>query len=497
MKPDLLSRPLLSLQVVACAVLLCLAVACTASGPPPSPALPVPKPGEAVNSADRLLFWINVRTFLGLSDADLGRWKDFGVDGFVASTQWLVGADRRFSPDPKADLQGEAYSLQRLLRDSKIAARAKAAGMKTYLGVYLTNFQNTRTPLRDWFDDAGWKNDVIPQMAGLAGAAKLLGFDGLALDQEMYPQVGDVATASWSDQYAGNTHTPAETQAMATRRGKQLMEAIVGAFPEVELQVYSAMFPDSWEELVQQEANGYSGFGHSLDLAFWDGMSSADGYGAIRFSDAIFYKTSQLRGSTWDTANQYNVNRLFALFSRRFSNWSYASSRTHISPFSWVDAGTSNFSKAGPPSQVEGQLNAFRIWGTGGEFLNYAQGLTTFDYGPYKKGLVNASTPAVVDAEAPGVVVETVSRDGSKVEISGLATDNLGIRAVRWSKVGEAGDEAAAMTWTVLSGSYKSGWEWQMDWSFDQIDVPSGVTEIAVTVEDIKGLTTTVTVALP
>ena len=53
------------------------------------------------------------------------------------------------------------------------------------------------------------------------------------------------------------------------------------------------------------------------------------------------------------------------------------------------------------------------------------------------------------------------------------------------------------MTWTVLSGSYKSGWKWQMDWSFDQIDVPSGVKEIAVTVEDIKGLTTTVTVAVP
>ena len=70
------------------------------------------------------------------------------------------------------------------------------------------NFQNTRTPLRDWFDDAGWKNDVLPQMAGLAGAAKLLGFDGLALDQEMYPQVGNIVTASWSDQSRGTRTDP-------------------------------------------------------------------------------------------------------------------------------------------------------------------------------------------------------------------------------------------------------------------------------------------------
>ena len=132
---------------------------------------------------------------------------------------------------------------------------------------------------------------------------------------------------------------------MATRRGHQLMEAIVGAFPEVELQVYNAKFPDSWEELVQQKVNDLPGFADHLDLAFWDGMSSADGYGAIRFSDTIFYKTSQLSGSTWDTSNQYNVNRLYALFSRRLSNWSYAASRIHISPFSWVDAGTSDFER--------------------------------------------------------------------------------------------------------------------------------------------------------
>ncbi len=453
--------------------------------------------GDGANSADRLLFWVNIRPFLALSDEDLRRWQDYGVDGFVASTQWVVGVDRSFSADPKADLKGDAFVVQRSLRDSKIVARAKAMGMKTYLGVYLANVQNTHTPLRDWFDDAGWNSEVLPRMTAVAGAARLLGFDGLALDQEMYPQAGDVTTASWKVQYLGNKHSPEETRAMATRRGKQMMEAIVRGFPSVELQVYGAMFPDSWEELVQQEANDLPGFDNQLDLEFWDGMTSADGYDAIRFSDAIFYKTSQLSGSSWDTANQYNVNRLYALFSRRLSNWSYASSRIHVSPFSWVDSGTSKFSKARSPSQVDDQLDAFRTWSTGGEFLNYAQGLTTFDYEPYKKALVNASTPAVVDAEAPGLTVDTVTRNGSKFEVSGHATDNLGIRAVRWSEIGEPGDEAAAMTWTVLSGSYRSEWEWQMDWEFDGIDVPDGVTEIVVTAEDIKGLTTTVTVAVP
>ena len=42
-----------------------------------------------------------------------------------------------------------------------------------------------------------------------------------------------------------------------------------------------------------------------LDIDFWDGMTSVDGYGAVRFFDSVFYKAPH-RGS-WDSALTYNA----------------------------------------------------------------------------------------------------------------------------------------------------------------------------------------------
>ncbi len=93
-------------------------------------------------------------------------------------------------------------------------------------------------------------------MADLAGAAKLLGFAGLAFDQELYPQTGNVEQASWGWDYPGNTHTEAEVRAEATQRGQQLMSTILGAFPGAELAAYDVEFPESWEAVVQEKVNG-------------------------------------------------------------------------------------------------------------------------------------------------------------------------------------------------------------------------------------------------
>jgi hypothetical protein len=448
------------------------------------------------NSADRLLFWIDVRQLQAMTDADLDTWRSRGVDGFVASAQWLagMGSNYWFTADPKADLSDARYALQRSLRDSKVVDRAKARGMKLYLGFNLAGYDNLVTPLADWFDDAGWNQRVLPRVAELTGAARLLGFSGLAFDQELYPQEGGVSTASWNLGYRGNTHSLDETRRMVTARGKQLMATIVGQFPDVELQVYGSMFPEGWDELVQQKINGMKSYEESAQLPFWDGITSVEGYRAIRFSEAIFYKVTHLRGSTWDTANEYNVNRLYAMFSRRFSNWSYASSRVFVSPFSWIDAGTSAFEQARPPGVVADQLLAFRKWATGGEFLNFALQLPTFDYKPYVPGMVAASTPAVVDAEPPRLEITSVTRSGGALEIKGTATDNLGIQAVRAG--GPTTGPAAAMTWTVLDGDYESSWKWRMDWTLTTAPTDASG-EVDLTAVDIKGLTTTVKVPSP
>ena len=65
--------------------------------------------------------------------------------------------------------------------------------MKMYLGAYLSNYNNTATPLVDWFDDEAWSQVALPGSATSPRPPRLLGFAGLALDQELYGQTGGVA----------------------------------------------------------------------------------------------------------------------------------------------------------------------------------------------------------------------------------------------------------------------------------------------------------------
>jgi hypothetical protein len=445
----------------------------------------------AGDSADRMILWTGCDEVVSLSDAELDEWKERGVDGFVCMGDRLrgLGGTQDFTGDPDADLSGVNYELQRQLRDSRIVERAQARGMKLYLGVKLASYGNTATPLVDWFDDAGWSGQVLPRMRDLAAAASQLGFAGLAFDQELYAQRGGVETATWSWDYPGNTHTEAEVRAQARQRGEQLMATIVGAFPDVELAVYHFGFPGDWEELVQEQVNGVEAFSaEMLHIDFWDGMTSVEGYGAIRFWDNTFYKAPH-RG-TWDNALTYNQNAVFATLSRGLENWDYASERVYVSPFSWIDAGPSTeseFDDAQPPDYVREQLLAFRRWGTGGEFANYAYGsLDAFDYGPYADAMQDASSSADVDDEPPELAVTETPGGSSSSEIAGTARDNLAIKAVRWRDDG-GGSGVAELTWKVLSGNYNSGYDWKMRWSLPAGDLTSGANRVTIVAEDIKG----------
>src|SRR5206468_3345107 len=83
--------------------------------------------------------------------------------------------------------------------------------------------------------------------------------------------------------------------------------------PGVDLIDYGTYFPDGWNALVQQEINSAQRpYAKSVQINFWDGLTSVPGYDAIRFFDATFYKTPHLDGSTWDTALTYNANRTLA-----------------------------------------------------------------------------------------------------------------------------------------------------------------------------------------
>ena len=442
----------------------------------------------APDSADRLIFWVDCEdNVVGLTDAELNAWKTRGVDGFVCVIQRLrgLGGGQDWTGNPNAALNTPNYALQRKLRDSRVIARARARGMKVYLGFFVSNPANTATPLKPWFDDTGWAQTVIPKVRDLAAAAKLLGAAGLAVDQELYAQKDGVRTATWNWNYPGNTRTEQAVRAKVTERGAQVMKAILGGFPGADIAVYHWYWPESWRELVQRELYGrQNAFAANANWNFWDGMTSVSGYSAIRLFDSTFYKTPH-RG-TWDNAMQYGVNSTLAFMSRRFRNWDYASSRTSVSPFSWIDPGASSstWDDARPPEYVRQQLLAMRKWGMGGEFANYAfRSLKGFNYTPYVSAMQAASTPATVDGVRPTL---SVTGSAPATGVRGTSRDNLGIRAIRWrDSRGRSG--AAQMTWRILGGDYKTSYAWETQWSIPPAAVTVGATSVTVTAEDIKG----------
>ena len=310
-------------------------------------------------------------------------------------------------------------------------ARAAARGIKLWIGIYLSNYYQHATPLDEWFDDAAWSTRLLPKLGDLAGAAHMLGFAGLAFDEEQY------YSGSWRWNYPANTHSEAEVRAEVRARGAQMMQTIVNAFPGVDLIDYGTYFPEGWNALVQQQINhAQNAYVDRPQINLWDGLTSVPGYGPIRFMDATFYKTAHLSGATWDNAMTYNVNRLMAYFSRNLTNWSYASSRINISPFAWIDGDVQNegsFTAPRPPAYVAEQLAAFRRWGMGGAFAIYSYApLGTFDYTPYTAAMQAASIPGTIDTQPPGITTNTLQRTSSGVVVSGTATDNMAVSSVRW-----------------------------------------------------------------
>ena len=304
--------------------------------------------------------------------------------------------------------------------------------MKMYLGAYLSNYNNTATPLVDWFDDGAWQQVALPRLADLAGAASSSGSHGLALDQELYGQTGGVQTATWEWDYPGNTHSEAEVRDAARRRGAQVMETLLGEFPGAELAVYNFSFPGDWNELVKQEVNGVEDAADDLlHLDFWDGMTSVEGYSAIRFYNSIFYKTPHL--GTWDAALTHDTNQIFAAFSRGFENWEYASERVHLSPFSWLNAGpdeTSAFDDARSPEYV---VRAAR----GVQEVGYRRRVRQFRLRRARSRSSTRTTwtrcrPLAAPAPWTRPTRPLRSRPRPRRAITGTATDNLGIKAVRW-----------------------------------------------------------------
>jgi hypothetical protein len=450
------------------------------------------KAKRAPNSADRVIFWIGCDDLVNMKDSDLRRWKSDGVGGFACIVQRLygLGGDQRFTGD-LSGLDGAQYNLERYLRDSKVVSRAHDLGLQLYMGFYFANSANAQTPLAEWFDDAGWSRTVLPEVRNVAAAAHALGFDGLAFDQELYPQADGRQTATWNWDYRGNAHTEADVRAKAQQRGAELMHSVLDGFPNTRVLAYASQFPDTWDDVVQREVNGENDpYGKSVNIDFWNGVTSVNGFAFVNFLNALFYKTTHFRDASWDDAYRYEYNGLYALLSRRFSNWPAVADRVAESPFVWISNGSSTFEAARPPDYVAEQLAAARKWGMDRLFGNYtSDNLTTFDYGPYLSGLRAAAKPGVVDSATPTISVTArnvkPSATASTIDLSGTASDDFALRVIRW-RTDDGKSGAAKMRWNSDGDTSGSG---QMEWSVSGIPAHVGPNVISITAEDIKGLT--------
>jgi Carboxypeptidase regulatory-like domain len=459
-------------------------------------AITAPRRVAVPNSADRILVWTSCNDLAALGEAGLRRWIARGADGFICQTRQLqgLGGAQRFTGSAAA-LRGPDTSMQRALRASPAARLAREGKLLLYLAFYAVNYYNARTPFAEWFDDRGWAVKVLPRVRDLAAAARSMGFTGLAIDQELYPQSTGKATASWAVNYPGNRRPPALVRAEVRKRGRQLMESMLSGFPGLELAAYDTEIPESWYEKVQADINHKpQAVRDDVRVDLWNGLSSVEGYSAIRWFDAVFFKTFHLSGASWDSALQYNASRTYSYLSRVFSNWSYASSRLQIAPFAWIDVGTTPFERARPPTEVAQQLDAFRRWAAGGVFADYAyDGLgDRFDYAPYENAFRLASVPARVDQHPPTLAITSPQgrtrrvAPGQTVSLSGVANDDFALRAVRWyDDRGRQG--AARMTWTY-SGDMRSGWNGVTRWSIVGLRVPRDDRWITISAEDIHGL---------
>jgi hypothetical protein len=468
------------------------------------------KPAKTQSApADHFILWIDWRQCADLSDAALGQWAARGAGGFVCETQYLagMGGSQQFTADPSADFTAPQYLDEQAIRTANVVSRARSHGLSMYLGFYMVNFENIQTPLAVWFDDATWTNTVLPDLRNLSGAAKFLGFAGVAIDQELYPQTGQHYTATWDWDYPGNTHPRAATEAEVVQRGKQVMQALLQGFPGVNIVVYDTLFPDTWDARVQQVENGVNDpYGDSVQLDFWNGMTSVDGYGTTLLLDATFYKEPSISGASWTAALQYQDNSLYSLLSQRLSNWAYASTHVAQSPFAWIDGDVAHegpYAAVRSPSYVGQQLAAFHQWAMSGMFGLYAYNqLSAFDYSPFVPALKAATSPSVPNVHPPTVVADNSQRSVSttpdgrpQVRLGGYATDPLAIRVVSWRNESLHADGAATMVWEMGAGNDAAGWHWRMNWTAT-VPLGSGANRIAITAQSIDGRSTTKTVTI-
>lgn len=457
--------------------------------------------------------------------------------GAQASTNpSLPGANTlaRWTADPNADLSVAGYEWQRQIVNSNFVARAHSFGLNNlYLGFYARNQYNIHTMFWDWFDDVDWLDPLTTEIHNLAGAAKMMGFNGLTIDCEGLT-VGNppgVPSFDWNV-YGGGHGGEAPVRAKIKARGAQLMQAMLDVFPGIELNLYHTI--SSWEDIKQHKVNGAPIDAVPVNsglVNFLDGLTSVPGYSRIRLIDATFYYGPQVAGAVGATAMKIDANAMLAYCSQNFSNWAYANPRFSITPFMWlgpsVGDGSVYTATSGLPVSGAGYTDLSlvadaRKYGMTGKifwydsngpippshaaYSNYSTPNSHYSAANFEP-VFQSITPGVVDTSDPTLGSIVVTRDNATtVHATGTATDNLGVRAIRWFCGPSAGAAVHAFVpeqtrvdggvtvadYTLAEGSFT----FHHTWVANGIPATAGQT-ITFAVEDIKGRVATYTRTAP
>ena len=155
------------------------------------------------------------------------------------------------------------------------------------------------------------------------------------------------------------------------------MTALLDGFPGVEMLLYHfrcrARGRDGREEGPRPSGGVCDDLVH---LDFWDGMTSVEGYRAIRYFDDIFYKMTHTVGALGQRLHLRLQSAVFPAVARvlELGLRLLAVSTGRRSPGSTRAPGESAYDDAKPPEYVAEQLQAMSRWGMGGEFANYVYG---------------------------------------------------------------------------------------------------------------------------
>jgi hypothetical protein len=403
----------------------------------------IPTPGNA----HQIIFWMNSDWAKALTNTQLDTWKANGLDGLVFSAGFLMGAGQQVGRVWTGNATNRdtlsQHDYQQSIHDTAIVSRCQARGIECYLGGYLANTSNSLTPMIEWFSDASWTSTAIPAFTNFAAAAQLEGFDGIALDGEMYASTGG---ATWERGYSGNTQGESATRAKVKERGASVMTAILAQMPAATIINYRSEFPGNWRDVAHQLNGNSALWTDSLMRNFWDGMSSVTTFEAIYFFDEWFYKTLWFPPGAqtgWAARMEDNYDAYYGSIFPAWEAWATVQSKLFVSPFIWIDNGSDSDEAALSTVNFEEQIEAAHDWGTGGKFgnfcfRNFPNSFTSPGWTNYLPGLLSASTPdasghttfpngTVVPAGAFSKVLDTpyIFPTGSTTPTGGLSSTVL------------------------------------------------------------------------